>query len=742
MKKIIFLLVFVFMIALVGSASWTSNLDTDLRLYYEFEEGTGTSVVDLSSFSNNGTLHNGANWESGIVGTYASNYSATNDITNSSSKLGINGTAKRTINFWAKSRVTSDSTMIDTGNSSSLGAFRIVIRNDGGAKWQVIYGGGALLDTGKTVDTSNNMHTVIYNGTGTRYYLNGDLEGQETRAIATGESVISIGANADLTNDFNGIIDEVGVWNRSLTESEITQLYNGGSGLGYGSSSNITEIASAYPSTTTETATATFQTNVSIDGGNTISSVDLIYDSVSRGGTSSLITGSNYSLTKTMDIPVGSTGTVSFSWNVTLNNGESQTVTNSHTVNPLAFGICNTTLNNSYLNFSFKDESTLAILNATIPSATFSYYAGAGNVVKNLTFSNTTANYNYDFCASPASTTLNVNPYVQYASTGYPQRLFDPAVGSYTNSTTNKLLYLLASADGIYVTFQVINAAEQALANVAVNASRTISGAYTLLGSGYTGSDGGITFWLNPDFPHTFDFTLAQYPFYSTSLTPTQTSYTVTLGSVASSNATDYTKGISYSVKPISTYLSNGTAYNFNLTISSSYWSFDSYGFNLTNEDGVLLAANSGSVSGGGTIGADINTGDNETIIMTYYWIVNGTESSAVRYWTILDLGDSSFSLSNLVSRFNTYVTSGLFGLTSFGVGIICFVLILTVTGTVKLKYGVANDAIIAGIIFSLVALLDISFGLIPNPVGAIPNFPTVVMGFIFAGFLFKEVLR
>ena len=31
----------------------------------------------------------------------------------------------------------------------------------------------------------------------------------------------------------NGIIDEVGFWNRELTSSEVTDLYNSGAGLAY-----------------------------------------------------------------------------------------------------------------------------------------------------------------------------------------------------------------------------------------------------------------------------------------------------------------------------------------------------------------------------------------------------------------------------------------------------------------------------------------------------------------------------
>jgi hypothetical protein len=43
----------------------------------------------------------------------------------------------------------------------------------------------------------------------------------------------SIGARADGNTEFDGRIDEVGIWSRVLTASERTQLYNGGAGITY-----------------------------------------------------------------------------------------------------------------------------------------------------------------------------------------------------------------------------------------------------------------------------------------------------------------------------------------------------------------------------------------------------------------------------------------------------------------------------------------------------------------------------
>jgi len=76
-------------------------------------------------------------------------------------------------------------------------------------------------------------------GTTSSLYLNGIL----VAAVAIGNPALSTGSTPNigcldlvgtLMRFFNGSIDEVGVWNRALTSSEVSQLYNnGGAGIQY-----------------------------------------------------------------------------------------------------------------------------------------------------------------------------------------------------------------------------------------------------------------------------------------------------------------------------------------------------------------------------------------------------------------------------------------------------------------------------------------------------------------------------
>ena len=67
-------------------------------------------------------------------------------------------------------------------------------------------------------------------------YVDGVLATSVTNAGSinvSGSSFQGIGSPIQYNDYFNGLIDEVGIWNRALTSDEITKLYNNGNGLTY-----------------------------------------------------------------------------------------------------------------------------------------------------------------------------------------------------------------------------------------------------------------------------------------------------------------------------------------------------------------------------------------------------------------------------------------------------------------------------------------------------------------------------
>ena len=93
-------------------------------------------------------------------------------------------------------------------------------------------------------------------------------------------------------------------------------------------------IASSFNYFTYETASETFQENVTLLPGDTISSVDFIYNGTSSTATSALIAGNNYSLEATVDIPVSAVGqnTTQFFFSLNLGSGQDNLTAHNQSV--------------------------------------------------------------------------------------------------------------------------------------------------------------------------------------------------------------------------------------------------------------------------------------------------------------------------------------------------------------------------------------------------------------------------
>lgn len=80
------------------------------------------------------------------------------------------------------------------------------------------------------------MVTVTYSGSVATLYIDGSQVTQTTpsEAIKNCTGVFRIGSyGATAGGFFDGLIDEVGIWSRAITSTEVTSLYNSGAGFAY-----------------------------------------------------------------------------------------------------------------------------------------------------------------------------------------------------------------------------------------------------------------------------------------------------------------------------------------------------------------------------------------------------------------------------------------------------------------------------------------------------------------------------
>jgi hypothetical protein len=198
---------------------------------------------DESGNGNNGTV-NGATLTIDRYGVANKAYSfdGVNDYIQTSF-LGISGNNSRTVSFWAKTTGTSN-TLSDNMNVLCYGGI------GNGANWEVALNHGCQ---GLTVDINQGVQTlscnsnndswnhflVVFDNTlgsnfnAVKFYFNGIQIsnicqlGQLTTINSSSSNAAVIGAYWNHINRFfNGRLDDIGIWNRALTQSEITALYN------------------------------------------------------------------------------------------------------------------------------------------------------------------------------------------------------------------------------------------------------------------------------------------------------------------------------------------------------------------------------------------------------------------------------------------------------------------------------------------------------------------------------------
>ena len=230
---------------------WYSTLGTGLVSYWNFDDSLRDSVggFDFTNFGGEfiaGKNNNQLNFTTPDYAILTQNYS-------------VGGNMNRTYNFWGKMPLQN----CNANGYESICYF--IASGDGIAKdWNIgIYhrfwyfeGGGAGMGGQSLIlnDNLTHMHTVTYNGTGITWYLDNAII--LALKINQPNTVVK---NISLAYDFLGgtgyygnvTIDELGIWNRTLTVAEISDLYNSGAGRFYESiilNTPANAYTSIYPS--------------------------------------------------------------------------------------------------------------------------------------------------------------------------------------------------------------------------------------------------------------------------------------------------------------------------------------------------------------------------------------------------------------------------------------------------------------------------------------------------------------
>lgn len=312
---------------IISASEWTSDLDDGLTHYWNFNESSGTNAEDIrgADIGNqyNFTLSGTTSFTSGIIGNALTCETDGQGVTSGGTAGFPSGTGAWTMNFWVK---TSDNygTLLDMGTTA------LYLRHEGVSGTRTYVGATDLGSFGSSL-TDWQMITYRKVDGGSLYiYINGTQQ-------KTGSPGSITPANIQLCNNWvsdpylDGQVDELSFWNRTISTDEITQLYNGGTGITYfrdSSSLNIETILSS-PANDTDFFSITeknFYTNHTISGGNLTNATLYVWepDGTLLGTDFTLISGNSINTT---NLSMGGLTTGNgYEWN-TLTCGQNSTDT-------------------------------------------------------------------------------------------------------------------------------------------------------------------------------------------------------------------------------------------------------------------------------------------------------------------------------------------------------------------------------------------------------------------------------
>ena len=205
-------------------ATWNSSFENGLVRVFGLEN----NVEGINGKYNLTEMGGSIEKVSGIYYN-ASSFSTLGKYFNSSDNTNIPfGANSRSISLWINKNQTGAGAPFFMGEQTSSSGFYLII-NTADKLCVGQWGGGD--PCGSTTITNNTWHHLVitYDGVTATSYLDGIQQSQRTITYTSG-GIFSLGNIVNI-DYFRGSIDELYVYNRLLAPNEITDLYNGGTGI-------------------------------------------------------------------------------------------------------------------------------------------------------------------------------------------------------------------------------------------------------------------------------------------------------------------------------------------------------------------------------------------------------------------------------------------------------------------------------------------------------------------------------
>jgi len=198
-----------------------------LVAWWRLDEVTGTAANDASGYGNNGAISGVATWGTGMHGG-ALSFDGSSTYVTVPAASSLFPSSAVTIEFWAKiasANINSNAYMGFIATSSRANGLQVIKNYGSGHVLFETPGVGSLVsNVALTPDAWNLVTCVLVSGSSATIYINGQQHGSSSGWVLPSTVMDHwIGRAAQGTPNpyLNGVMDEVRIYNRALSVSEI-----------------------------------------------------------------------------------------------------------------------------------------------------------------------------------------------------------------------------------------------------------------------------------------------------------------------------------------------------------------------------------------------------------------------------------------------------------------------------------------------------------------------------------------
>ena len=190
-------------------------------------------ATDSSGYAHHGTVHGDPSWVAGVVGSGAIQMDGVDDHIEIENYTGVTGTQPRTVTAWINADASTHGAIVMWGDDSVAGG-KWLFRINHGGQLRVSASGGSAIATTDLRGTGWHHVAVVLTDDETvttddiQFYIDGMLDPASfvsSVAINTTDITnVTIGATPIATLSFEGMVDDLRIYDRALSEAEIDEI--------------------------------------------------------------------------------------------------------------------------------------------------------------------------------------------------------------------------------------------------------------------------------------------------------------------------------------------------------------------------------------------------------------------------------------------------------------------------------------------------------------------------------------